>query len=659
MSLFASLASAANALSVFNNALTVTQNNVSNASTPGFVDQTPTFEANQFDGSGSEAGGVTAGPLHSARNEYAEQAVRASSSQLGYYGQQVQSLSSLNTQFDISGKSGIPAALTSLFGAFSSWANAPNDATARQNVLNQAANVATAFQSTAASVAQTAQSDSVNTTSLVSQINQLAGQLASYNNQISSTGQVDPGTDAAVHNTLEKLSQIASVVTIQEPNGTFNVLLGGQTELVDGATVNKLTAAVYVPTTPSIASGAPVSMPVHIQTGVNDTLNFKVDGASVPPIVLNSADTNPSQVAADINGQFALANVNANASFDTAGRLVVRSTSGTANSSVQLLSGSANTTFGLSVNGPPSVKIVDSYGSDLTAQVTGGSLAAAIEQQNTVLPQVQGDSAQTGSLSIMGKALADRINSVLGMPLFSYDQTNANNVAASLSVNSGLTASQLPGVQVTALTGNAIADPIALMQGVNDTVQLKINGTAQAFTLSPSDTTLASVVSDLNTQFSAAGIQAQANIDAGTGSLQLSATNPTGSIQLTGGTAVATLGLTAPTSTYSANASRIALNLSALANPTNPADQINGQSYAGYFGTIASNVGARLSAAKLDQTTQQDLVTQAQNMRQQLSGVNLNEEATRILQLQSSYQAASKLITVIDHMTESVLNIIS
>jgi flagellar hook-associated protein FlgK len=45
-------------------------------------------------------------------------------------------------------------------------------------------------------------------------------------------------------------------------------------------------------------------------------------------------------------------------------------------------------------------------------------------------------------------------------------------------------------------------------------------------------------------------------------------------------------------------------------------------------------------------------------MRQQISGVDLNQEATRVLELQSSYQAASKLITVIDNMTQSVLAII-
>ena len=661
MSLFASLSSASNALSAFDKALTVVQNNVSNASTAGYVDQTPTFEADQFNGTGSDAGGVSTGPMQSARNQFAEENVRSSTSRLGYYDQQVQGLTSLSSQFDVSGNSGIPAALTSLMGAFSSWASGTNDPNARQNVITQAGDLASAFQSSASNISQIALNDNQATSSLVDQVNQLAGQLAGYNSQVSSSGQLDAGTDASINSTLEQLSQIASVVTIQQPNGTFNVLMGGQTELVDGSTVNKLTADVYIPTHSSVSSGAPLTVPLKITAGLNDTLNLKVDGATVPTITLNPADTTASQLTSDINQQLQAAKVNAAASIDGSGNLVITSGSNNATSSVQVLAGSANTTLGLSVAGPPNVRIDDSYGDDVTTAVTGGSLASAIQQQNQVLPSLQGDFSQTGSLNQLAKTLADRVNAVLGIPLFSYDQTNATNTAASLQVNPDATAAQLPAPTVTALTGSAVGTPLTIVQGSNDTLQFSLNGAAsQSIVLSPADTTLSQVVTDLNTKFSASGMPAQASIDTGTGGLTITDTSGSSnaSLQLTGGSALATLGLTNPTANYQDNSSQIASELASMANPTNAADEINGQSYTAFFGSIGANVGAQLSSAQTNQTTQQAVVTQAQSMRQQVSGVDLNEEATRVLELQSSYEAASKLMTVIDNMTQSVLAII-
>lgn len=663
MSLFATLNSASNALSVFQNALTVTQNNVSNSATAGYVEQTPTFEANQFDGNGStDAGGVSSGAVQSARNLFAEESVRSSTSQLGYYEEQVQTLTPLSNQFDLSGNSGIPAALSSFFSAASSWANSPNDPSIRQNVLTQAGDVATAFQSMASNVAQVAQSDSQETSSLVDQVNQLAGQLASYNNQISSSGDLDAGTDAAVNSTLEKLSQIASIVTIQQPDGTFNVMLGGQTELVDGATVNKLTAAVYIPTQSSVSSGAPLTLPLQISAGVNDTLNLQVNGTNIPPITLSPSDTTGNQLTADINQQLQAAQVNATASINTSGNLVITAAGVNGETaSIAVQPGSANTTLGLSVAGPPSVRISDSGGNDVTSNVTGGSLAAAIEQQNQVLPQLQGNSSQTGSLNEMAKSFADRVNSLLGVPLFTYDQTNATNTAASLQINPNITAGQLPSATVTALTGTAPASPFTITAGSNDGLQISANGAAaQSLTLSPSDTDLSSVVNDLNTKFATLGMAAQASIDSGTGGLKISATG-TGwntSIQIPGGSALATLGLTTPTATYQDNGNQVALSLAGLSNPSDAAGEIQGQSYTSFFGSIGANVGALLSNAQTNQTSQQNVVTQAQALRQQVSGVDLNAEATRVLELQSSYQAASKIITVVDNMVQSVLNII-
>jgi flagellar hook-associated protein 1 FlgK len=661
MSLFANFSSTSNALSAFESALTVTQNNVSNASTPGYAKQIATFESLPFTAGSGEAGGVELGPLQSSRNEFAEMNVRDATSRLGYYEQQVSDLTPLNNQFDVSGNSGVPAAFNGLFTAFGAWAASPNNPAARQGVINQAQAVASAFNAAASNLSGAAQNTDGEISDLTSQVNQLTSQLAGYNAQLLAGNQVDPSVDAAVNNTLERLSEIASVVTIKQPNGTFSVMLGGQTELVQGATVNKLTAAVYVPTTPIVRSGASLHLPANITTGVNDALNLKVDGTTLSTIKLSPNDKSASDIAADINTQLAAMASTATASIDANGGLVLTSGSTGTSASVEVLSGNANTTLGLTVAGPPQARITDPYGTDVTSQVTGGKLAGALNVRNQILAGLQGNSSETGSLNELARTFADRVNSVLGSPLLTYDQTSATKTAATLQANPAVTAISLPTAQVTALTGTAVSSPLTITAGANDTLNLQIDGNAvPAITLNPADGSLSDVAADLNTQFSALGVGAQASLNPNTGALVLATTNTgtTGSIQLLSGTANATLGLTSTTPTYQNAANSIALNLAALANPSSAADQINGQSFTAYFGSISASVGSNLSDATNGQSVQNSMVTQAQTLRQQISGVDLNEEATRVLQLQSAYEAASKMITVLDQMAQSVLAII-
>ena len=63
--------------------------------------------------------------MQSSRNEFDEQAVRQQNTLLGESSQNVDSLTSLQSYFDITGNSGIPSALNSLFQAFSAWGQTP------------------------------------------------------------------------------------------------------------------------------------------------------------------------------------------------------------------------------------------------------------------------------------------------------------------------------------------------------------------------------------------------------------------------------------------------------------------------------------------------------------------------------------------------------
>lgn len=122
--------------------------------------------------------------------------------------------------------------------------------------------------------------------------------------------------------------------------------------------------------------------------------------------------------------------------------------------------------------------------------------------------------------------------------------------------------------------------------------------------------------------------------------------------------AAATIGVTAITPDQIAAASAgapggngNALDLASLGN----AKLINGYTFTQYYGNIGARVGRDVAAAKDQNTTQQSLLSQARSLRDQISGVSLDEEAMLLLQVQRAYQAAGKLVSVINSITDTLM----
>jgi flagellar hook-associated protein 1 FlgK len=235
-SLMTALLNTANSMKAVEQALTVTENNVVNASTPGYAKQTATFVAQPFDLTVGLPGGVAAGAVQSSRDAFAEQAVRSQQTDVNYYQQKVSDLTSVESYFSTSSTSGIGPAMTSLFQSFSTLSVNPNDSVARQNVINQAQTVAQNFQTTASGLESQGTNIDQETGSTIATINQLAGQVATINgeNRVDPSGGVDAGVDAQLNSTLEQLSQVVNFTALQQPDGTVTVYVGGQTPLVVG-----------------------------------------------------------------------------------------------------------------------------------------------------------------------------------------------------------------------------------------------------------------------------------------------------------------------------------------------------------------------------------------------------------------------------------------
>lgn len=108
----------------------------------------------------------------------------------------------------------------------------------------------------------------------------------------------------------------------------------------------------------------------------------------------------------------------------------------------------------------------------------------------------------------------------------------------------------------------------------------------------------------------------------------------------------------APGTTVAAGNGDNALAIANLANAPILAGGSIGDSYAAHV----AQVGADVHSYEQQSTNQAQVIQQLQNMRSSVSGVSLDEELTHMLQFQRSYQAAARLLTVMDSMIDQVVN---
>jgi flagellar hook-associated protein 1 FlgK len=261
--LFASLGIAGNSLDVLQQAIGVVQNNVTNATTPGYVTQTQQLASRAFDPSENLLGGVEATGVQSARDVYAEQSVWSASQQSGLASTQSANLDSLQQIFSVSGTSGIPGALSGLYSAFSAWSADPSSSATQQSVLTAAQTLATSFSQTVSQAQQVNTNNDRQLTASVSQLNTDSAQVATINGEIRTSpgGANDAGLQAQLYSTLQDMSTLAPVSVHIESDGTATVLLSGQAPLVMGTTQNDVklnlnytpAATVAVPNPPTTA----------------------------------------------------------------------------------------------------------------------------------------------------------------------------------------------------------------------------------------------------------------------------------------------------------------------------------------------------------------------------------------------------------------------
>ncbi|HLH81606.1 MAG TPA: flagellar hook-associated protein FlgK [Chthonomonas sp.] len=94
---------------------------------------------------------------------------------------------------------------------------------------------------------------------------------------------------------------------------------------------------------------------------------------------------------------------------------------------------------------------------------------------------------------------------------------------------------------------------------------------------------------------------------------------------------------------------------SQIANLANTA-VIGGATLNDYYNALISTIGSDTQTAQSQANNQQQIVSQLQSQQQSVSGVNLDEELTNMLQYQRTYQAAARVINMADTFLNTIIN---
>ncbi len=76
-----------------------------------------------------------------------------------------------------------------------------------------------------------------------------------------------------------------------------------------------------------------------------------------------------------------------------------------------------------------------------------------------------------------------------------------------------------------------------------------------------------------------------------------------------------------------------------------------------YYNTQVGQIGAITQRAVKTQESQRNIISQLSNIRESISGVSLDEETTKMIEFQKTYDASARLIKTADEMFDTVLNL--
>jgi flagellar hook-associated protein 1 FlgK len=228
-SLFASLAVAREALLAQQMGLNVAQNNISNVNTPGYTRQranlVPGAPAAQF---AYQAGmGVRLDSIDSFRDRLLDCRVNQELQRLGEYGYAASSLQQVEAVLNEQAGAGLQSAVSGFFNSFASLANAPEDASLRQQVIALGERLATGFRNAYEQIQSVQSLQERTMADTVDEINSIAGAIARLNSEVAAA-QGTQGNQSTLRDQrqqlLDSLGELVDVSYFETESGALTVM---------------------------------------------------------------------------------------------------------------------------------------------------------------------------------------------------------------------------------------------------------------------------------------------------------------------------------------------------------------------------------------------------------------------------------------------------
>jgi flagellar hook-associated protein 1 FlgK len=645
-------------------ALQTTGNNVANANTAGYSRQSVELATafSQQTGSGFFGKGVDVATVSRAHSDFLTREAATTASLAAADQARSGQLQQLESVFQ-TGEAGLGYSAQQMFNAFVDVSNKPQDASARQVALARVGDLATRFRTASDQLDSIQSGISQDLRTAVSSINALTTRIADLNQRIANA----KGTGHEPNDLLDQrdtaiadLSKIAQVTTVGAADGTVGVFLGGGQKLVLGAESTPLTAL------------ADPYDPAKVQVGITEggtTRAFPdgfIAGGSVAGLLrVQNHDLGDargllgqlaSAIAGSLNAQQALGLDLGQPSGPGAPLLAVGA------ASVAPSSNNAK------VGGVP----VASYVNGLGARVSSVSITvvSTSELQPSDYELVADPALAAGSyrLTRLSDGTAQTVSNGSVVDGFRID------IAAPAPAARDRFLLQ-PVAPATRSIVRALDDPkgIAAASPVNATMPATNTGTATVASLAAvsasinPNLTATITFTDNSGNFSYSLVDTTSVLPTVNGTGSLVAGQPVSlngfALNLNG---IPKLGdsVSVAKTAYPAGDNGNANALLALRDATfvgqktiSPGVVAPGVNVTDAYASALASIGVRVQSASAAADQSAAIASDAKTAEAEKSGVNLDEEAARLIQYQQSYQAAAKMLQIAQSVFDTLLQI--
>jgi flagellar hook-associated protein 1 FlgK len=203
--------------------LSISNNNIANANTPGYSREIVNLQESQptEDGSLALGGGVDVVSIQSVQDELLNMSINQQTSAQSSANAQVNVLNQIQTLFPSSGSS-VSSALSTFFTSLSALSSSPTDSADRETVISDAQNLVQQFNTTAAGLSAPISGLNTQVQTDVAEINQLSSQAATLNAQIiqqKAAGQDSSPQQDQISEVETKLAALTNISVTHTPQG--------------------------------------------------------------------------------------------------------------------------------------------------------------------------------------------------------------------------------------------------------------------------------------------------------------------------------------------------------------------------------------------------------------------------------------------------------